>query len=421
MFSGSDYMKQKGQKSRVGAGSYMQGNSRITDMNKMQKIKKEILDGKRTDLLVLIATIFLCAFGLIMIYSASYYECSLSKNCNYDPLYYMKRQVIFIVLGFLACVVLWGAGYNWIKRLVKLVYAASIVSILLLLTPLGIEVNGAVRWLNIGVQFQVAEFVKAAVIVMLAYYAGRHMNRMDPVKLMLHLWVLGGIPTALLFVISSDLSSSIVVLAIIFGISFVATKTFKWHLSALGIAIGGAAFYVMSIAMNMPEPDELQNMSFRVARIAAWLDPEKYASGAGYQVLQSLYAIGSGGWTGKGLGNSVQKLGAIPEGHTDMIFSIICEELGLLGAVVLISLFVYLLYQIYIVVISSRNIFGSLIALGVLMHIGVQSLINVFVNVNAFPNTGITLPFISYGGTAVAVLLAEIGLVMSIARRGKRR
>ncbi len=392
-----------------------------TEENKVQRVKKEILEGKRTDLLILITTICLCGYGLVMVCSASYYDCSMSKDCGYDPLYLMKRQAIFMIAGIIICAFLWGVGYDWIKKLVLLIYIAGITSIVLLLTPLGVEVNGATRWLNLGVQFQVAELVKASVIITLSYLVSRYSRMLKPRWMMLILWIIGGIPAAMLFVISSDLSSTIVILGIIFGISFISTKTVKEHLAAAGVAVAFAGAYVAKIALNMPEPEELENMSYRVARIAAWLDPERYASQAGYQVLQSLYAIGSGGLTGKGLGNSVQKLGAIPEGQTDMIFSIICEELGLLGAIALISLFVYLLYQIYIVIISSKNIFGSMIAVGVLMHIGVQALINFLVNVNAFPNTGIALPFISYGGTAVFILLCEMGLVLSISRRGKVR
>ena len=392
-----------------------------TEENKVQRVKKEILEGKRTDLLILITTICLCGYGLVMVCSASYYDCSMSEDCGYDPLYLMKRQAIFMIAGIIICAFLWGVGYDWIKKLVFLIYIAGIISIVLLLTPLGVNVNGATRWLNLGVRFQVAELVKASVIITLSYLVSRYSRMLKPRWMMLILWIIGGIPAAMLLVISSDLSSTIVILGIIFGISFISTKTVKEHLEAAGVAVAFAGAYVAKIALNMPEPEELENMSYRVARIAAWLDPERYASQAGYQVLQSLYAIGSGGLTGKGLGNSVQKLGAIPEGQTDMIFSIICEELGLLGAIALISLFVYLLYQIYIVIISSKNIFGSMIAVGVLMHIGVQALINFLVNVNAFPNTGIALPFISYGGTAVFILLCEMGLVLSISRRGKVR
>ena len=392
-----------------------------TEENKVQRVKKEILEGKRTDLLILITTICLCGYGLVMVCSASYYDCSMSEDCGYDPLYLMKRQAIFMIAGIIICAFLWGVGYDGIKKLVFLIYIAGIISIVLLLTPLGVNVNGATRWLNLGVRFQVAELVKASVIITLSYLVSRYSRMLKPRWMMLILWIIGGIPAAMLLVISSDLSSTIVILGIIFGISFISTKTVKEHLEAAGVAVAFAGAYVAKIALNMPEPEKLENMSYRAARIAAWLDPERYASQAGYQVLQSLYAIGSGGLTGKGLGNSVQKLGAIPEGQTDMIFSIICEELGLLGAIALISLFVYLLYQIYIVIISSKNIFGSMIAVGVLMHIGVQALINFLVNVNAFPNTGIALPFISYGGTAVFILLCEMGLVLSISRRGKVR
>jgi cell division protein FtsW len=169
----------------------------------------------------------------------------------------------------------------------------------------------------------------------------------------------------------------------------------------------------------MPTVEELDNMSFRVGRIAAFLNPERYADNQGYQVLQSLYAVASGGLFGKGLGNSTQKLGSIPESQNDMIFSIICEELGLFGALILLGLFAYLCFHIVKVALASREAFGSVLAMGVFLHIGLQTIINVAVNLNWMPNTGIALPLISYGGTAILCQLAELGLVYSVERNNR--
>ena len=159
---------------------------------------------------------------------------------------------------------------------------------------------------------------------------------------------------------------------------------------------------------------------FRASRILVWLDPEKYASEGGFQVLQGLYAIGSGGLFGKGLGQSVQKLGFVPEAQNDMIFTIICEELGLFGGIAVLLLFAFLIWRFMVVANNADDLFGSLIVVGVMAHIAVQVILNVAVVTKTVPNTGITLPFISYGGTSVLFLLSEIGLVLSVARHTRR-
>ena len=160
----------------------------------------------------------------------------------------------------------------------------------------------------------------------------------------------------------------------------------------------------------------MESMGFRFERVLAWLDPEAYASGKGFQTLQGLYAIGSGGIAGKGLGASMQKLGFIPEAQNDMIFSIICEELGLFGAIAIILMFIMLIWRFMIVANNAPDLFGALLVVGVLGHIAIQVILNIAVVTNTIPNTGISLPFISYGGTSVVFLLIEIGLVLSVAK-----
>ncbi len=157
-------------------------------------------------------------------------------------------------------------------------------------------------------------------------------------------------------------------------------------------------------------------LNFRFAHILAWLDPEAYVNDKGYQTLQSLYAIGSGGLFGKGLGESMQKLGFIPEAQNDMIFSIICEELGIVGAIAVMLMFVILIYRMMIIAQNAPDMYGALLVIGVMAHISIQVILNIAVVTNTIPNTGITLPFISYGGTAILFLLTEIGIVFNVAR-----
>lgn len=208
------------------------------------------------------------------------------------------------------------------------------------------------------------------------------------------------------------------ILGICFVMSFISTRTEKLHIAVFVAALVLVILYVWSIWIDMPTPEELNDMSFRVGRIAAWLDPNRYAAAQGHQTLQGLYAIGRGGVFGKGLGASIQKLGPIPEAENDMIFSVMCEELGMIGALVFLYLFGYLLYQISRVMMSSPDLFGGMLSLGVVAHLTLQTLFNVCVNLAILPNTGIPLPFISYGGTAVFCLLAgEMAIVFSVERR----
>lgn len=353
------------------------------------------------------AVMFLCVLGLLMIYSASG-----SISC-------FKRQLIFVVLGFGVCLITQMLDYKILYKKAKLIFAVSLVCVFLLITPIGVSVNGATRWLRIaGIQFQVAEIVKIGVIILLSYFLHRQQKNRDKVQLVFLLWIFGGVTAGVLLIISNDLSSSVVVLGITFLMTFIFTEFVLLHTGVFALVCLGVGSYVYSIWKNMPSSNELENMNFRVGRIAAWLDPYRFESDQSYQTLQALYAIGRGGRFGTGLGKSLQKF-VIPEPHTDMIFSILCEELGILGVTVLFSLLSYLIYCLVKVACSAKEVFGSALVVGIMAHIAVQSLINLAVNVNVFPNTGIALPFISYGGTSIFALLCEIAIVLSVERVSK--
>lgn len=364
-----------------------------------------------------IASLFLCVLGAIMIFSASSFHCMASAKYGFDPYYFLTRQCFYIGLGVAFCFGLQFLNFSIYYKLAKLIYVVSVGMVFLLLTPLGVTVNGATRWLNIaGIQFQVAEVVKIGVIVALSYMIHRYRKSLKDFKLVIYMWLAGGFAAGLLYVISNDLSSSLVVLCIVFGLTFIYTDTVKQHLIVAGVILTAVAAYVLKIWYNLPTAEELEKMSFRVQRIAAWLKPENYTTDGSYQSLQGLYAVGSGGLFGKGLGNSIQKLGALPEAQNDMIFSIFCEELGAMGGLLLFALYLYFFYIIKCVASKANNYFGSALSCGVMLHMAVQSMINLGVNLGVIPNTGITLPFISYGGTAVFCQLVEIGIVLSVER-----
>ena len=195
---------------------------------------------------------------------------------------------------------------------------------------------------------------------------------------------------------------------------FVAHPKTRIFLILVAVAIAFLAILVFVIGQSVKETDD-----FRLNRIIAWLHPENATGTAAYQTIQALYAIGSGGFLGRGLGNSIQKLGSVPEAQNDMIFSIVCEELGILGGMIVLLLFAYLLYRLFFIAQNASDLFGSLIVSGIFIHIALQVIFNIAVVVNLMPNTGVTLPFISYGGTSILFLMAEMGLALSVARQIK--
>ena len=385
----------------------------------MNERKKPII--VRNNYMMLVVLIFLCAYGAIMVFSATAYQCSISEDYNNDSFFLLKSQGKFMLAGFAIMLFVQRFSSRLLNNFLAVIfYLSGIASVFLLKTSLGVSANGATRWVKLGNlgQFQVSEWVKICVIVFLAYLIEQNRKYLSSVKLTVYLWIAGGIPAVLLFELSNDLSSSAVVLGICFVMTFISTKTEKLHIAVFLAVFALIGMYVWSIWSNMPTPEEISEMPFRVRRIAAWLDPDRYAATQGYQTLQGLYAIGRGGVFGKGLGASIQKMGPIPEAENDMIFSVICEELGIIGALVLIYLFGYLLYQISRVMMSAPDLFGGMLSLGVFAHLTFQTIFNICVNLAILPNTGLPLPFISYGGTSVFLLLAgEMAIVFSVERR----
>ena len=219
----------------------------------------------------------------------------------------------------------------------------------------------------------------------------------------------------MIYVITKNLSSAIIVMVIAIGMLFVTAEDYRRYFVFAGIILAaavGVVFWVMKTGGS--------GGTFRLHRIQVWLDPAAYTDGTGFQVLQGLYGIGSGGVFGKGLGQSMQKLGFLPEAQNDMIFSIICEELGLFGAISIIVLFIIMCWRMMVVATHASDLFGSLITVGVMIHIAVQVILNIAVVTNSIPNTGVTLPFFSYGGSAIMILLAEIGLVLNVAKHSQQ-
>lgn len=364
---------------------------------KSQKTRKA--RAQNMDYSILFLVLFLVGFGLVMLYSTSSYKGSLYYN---DTAYWVKKQAAFAVIGIIAMLIVSRIDYHFWKKKpwFAWVYYGVTVLLLLITLVLGKASHGASRWIPLGpIKFQPSELAKIAMILFLAAFINSKAKEMRTiwgiaVPFIISIPVLG-------LVGYENLSTCLLLLIICVAMIFVATPLYKPFLGLGGIGIAGALLL-------------LKLAPYRIERINIWRNPAAYEKGN--QTMQGLYAIGSGGLFGKGLGQSMQKLGFLPEANNDMIFSIICEELGLFGALCVLILFFTLLWRFMVIAVNAEDLYGSMIVIGVIVHIGMQVFFNVAVATNTMPNTGIPLPFISYGGSSLVFLLVEVGLVLSVSR-----
>lgn len=348
---------------------------------------------------LLFLIIFLLSFGLVMLYSSSAY---ISANKYGDDAYYLKRQLRNIGLGAVMMFIMAKIDYRIWKKFGTLAYFGSFVLCILVFIPgIGSSSHGSSRWIGLGpVSFQPSEVAKLGIIIFLAALIEKVPRQMGDWKTLAKIFAMT-IPL-LGIVAYSNLSTAVIIFGIIACMLFVASPKYS-HFVILGLL--GVAFIVFFILFA----------GYRGNRVKAWLHPET-AGDSGYQTMMGLYAIGSGGLFGKGLGESLQKLGNVPESQNDMIFTIICEELGLFGAICLILLFVLLIWRMMVIANNSQDLYGSLLVVGVMAQVAIQAILNIAVVTNTIPNTGVILPFVSYGGTSIIFLMAEMGLVLSVSR-----
>lgn len=364
------------------------------------------------DYSLLFIVLFLVGFGMVMVFSSSSYEANLKLG---DSTSYLRQQLFASILGLVAMMVVANIPYHFWERFAVPAYIGSAVLILLII-PFGHESGGATRWLYIaGISLQVAEVAKLGMILFLSSLIctlGKGIRTNKGFLLVL----LSPVPiAAMIYLITNNLSSAIIVMGIAVLMLFVSCPDYKrfFLLGLIVLAVAAAlVFYVVQTAEA-----HVDDLDFRGARILAWLDPEAYSDDRAFQTIQALYAIGSGGVLGKGLGQSMQKRGFLPEAQNDMIFSIVCEETGFFGAVFLLGVFGFLLWRLMLMSVKAPDLKGSLICAGIMIHIALQVLLNVAVVTNSIPNTGITLPFISYGGTSVVFLHGEMGIALNISRQ----
>ena len=335
----------------------------------------------KADGLLLLTVFVLAGFGLLVLYSMSAYNGQIRFN---DAAYYLKKQLFAMLFGFCLMYGIARLDYHTLERFAVPAYLISLAlsgAVLLF----GDTYNGSRRWLSIGpLSFQPAEYAKPAVILLLASAVSRIQGKggwwRSAAVFALVLPIVGLVGT-------NNLSTAVIILGIAGILLFISNPR---YLPFLWMLLGGSGF------------------------LGIFLNPEQYEKG--YQTMQGLYAIGSGGLFGRGIGKSIQKLGFVPEAQNDMIFSVICEELGFFGALFLMLLFAILIWRFMVVATHTADLFGALIVAGIMGHIALQVILNIAVVTNTIPNTGITLPFVSYGGTSMLFLLAEMGLALSVSR-----
>ena len=362
------------------------------------------------------AILLLVSFGLVMLYSTSSYIP--------DSNYFIKQAVISFG-GLLIAMVISRLDYHCLFYISPVIYMVSVILMVLVQTPLGVEVNGARRWLRFGtsaLQFQPSELAKIAVITLIPALILKFGKKLKEKRYQALLLLVGVFLAFCVYVFTENLSTALIVAGITVLLYFMAypkTKKMLMTILLLGI-LAAAGLYFLNTALG----DQIHKVdNYQIRRILTWINPEEGADKGSYQVMQGLYAIGSGGFLGKGLGNSVQKLGAVPEAHNDMIFAIICEELGIFGGILLLGLFAYLLYRLFWISVHAPDLYGSLLTAGIFFHVAMQVTLNISVVLNLIPTTGITLPFISYGGTSSVFLMMEMGMALSVSNqiRGKRK
>ena len=362
---------------------------------------------------LLLVIIFLMCFGLVMLYSTSAYSAQADFN---NDMFYFSKQAFVGVVSFGVMLLVSRIDYHFYGAFSFEIFVFAMIMMGLVQTPLGVTIYGARRWIQLpfNTTLQPSEITKIAVILFISYELCRMGNKVQTKDGTIRIFMFGIMAALGVFVLTDNLSTAVIVMAITCVLYFVVHPKLKPFLAIIAAGAVLVVIGVQILAMTALNSDD-----FRIRRIVTWLDPENHSDTGGFQVMQGLYAIGSGGFFGKGLGNSTQKLGVIPEVQNDMILSIVCEELGVFGAIVILLLFGLLLYRLMFIARNAPDLYGSLLATGIFAHIALQVVLNISVVTNLIPTTGVTLPFISYGGTSILFLMSEMGIALGVSRKIK--
>ena len=360
------------------------------------------------DFVLFFVILVLLFFGIVMIFSSSYYTAMTSKKFNYDMYYFLKKQAMWAIIGTVFMIIASNIPYTFYKKTAKFIYGLAVLLLMAVLV-VGQELNGSRRWLGVteSIGFQPSEFAKIAVIIFMAYYISKHRKSMTTTRGFLKGVIILGIPVALIG--AANMSTALIVLIIGMVMMFVGVPNFITNALKTLLPIGAAGIILM---LKLPQ------FAYRQGRLDIWKDPFSDPLHDGYQTIQSLYAVASGGLFGLGLGQSRQKT-FIPEAHNDIIFAIICEELGLVGAALVIIIFMVLVWRGIRIALSAVDLFGCLVATGISAMIGVQVFLNIAVVTNTIPNTGVPLPFVSYGGSSLLFTMIAMGILLNVSKYRK--
>jgi len=350
----------------------------------------------------LILVIILVCIGSAMVFSASY---AYAEHHFDDSMYFIRSQIRWAIIGFVFMFLAMNFDYRWFQKLTMPAFFGTFV--LLGLVPfIGKTVNGAKRWIEIpgiGFQIQPSEMMKLALVMVLALYVSANRGQMGGFRrgILYPYTIIGAV--CFVTALEKHLSATMILLMIGSIVIFIGGSPIKW----LGIFVGsGAGLVALAITF----------FDYARKRVQYWLQPETDPGAAGYQLLQSLYAIGSGGMLGTGLGNSRQKYLYLPEAQNDFIFAIICEEFGFIGAVTIIVLFALLLWRGIVIAMHAPDTYSSILSLGIIAQIALQCIMNIAVVTGSMPVTGVSLPFFSYGGSSLIMLMVEMGMILSVSR-----
>lgn len=373
----------------------MAGTKKIKRLNRREVGKMDIT--------FLSFVLILFTIGLVMLFSASY---AFSLEYYKNSYRFISRQAIFGIGGIALMLIISWVDYHFWRKFAWILYIGiNLVLLFLLIMPPMVKGMDVKRWLVIGpISFQPSEIAKFSIILLFSSIIAANYKQVKRIGFLITMCVILGI-TCILVVLEPHLSATVLLFCIGVVLLIVGGMPKRYIFGGVAAGASGVAIMILSGAI-----------SYGSDRIKYWLDPWADPIGKGFQTIQSLLAIGSGGILGRGIGESRQKYLWVPEPHNDFIFSIVCEELGLIGAMVIIILFCLLVWRGFHIAMHAPDRFGSLMAIGLTFQVGLQALLNIWVVTNTMPNTGISLPFFSYGGTSLLILLAEMGIVLSISR-----
>lgn len=374
----------------------------------IKRLKNVRLKRGKVDFSILLMISALCAFGLVMIFSASYYYAQHYSGANNDGFYYLKKQLVYLLIGYPLMLLISLIDYHVVERLRSVFLAVSLILLVAVLLW-GQDLNGGKRWLGVGgITIQPSELAKFGLMIFMCSYMSRHKNEMHTFRYgMLPMLFAIGIVAGLVM-LQPNMSMAVIIGFI--GVVLLYLGGCDWKQLLILAAVAIVAVFVLAFAQP-----------YRVSRMTSFSNPELDPQGSGYQLLQSYYAIGSGGFFGKGLNNSYQKLLYMTYGESDFIFAILCEEFGFIGGLIVILMYAWIVFRGIVIAMRCRNRFGSLLAAGISIVFGFQVFVNIGVVTGLLPTTGQSLPFISAGGTSLIVFLAAMGLLLSISRDAKPR